>query len=1180
MPDFVHLHLHSEYSMLDGACRISDIPKRAKECGHSAVALTDHGVMYGAVAFYEACKKEGIKPIIGCEVYVAPNSRFEKTAYSDGRGKYSHLVLLCKNEIGYKNLIYMVSKSFVEGFYSRPRIDMELLRSHSEGLIALSGCLAGKIPSLLLAGEYPSAVAHAKELAGIFGEDNFYIEIQNHGMREQAQVLPELVRLAKECGLPLVATNDCHYLRRENANAQAVLMCIQTKSVITDGRPIGFETDEFYYKDTGEMRMLFGRYEGAIENTVRIADACNFEFVFDTPRLPRFKTPAGMNSKEYLRKLTFDGVKKRIDNGTLVYEPQGKSVYDERIEYELSVISGMGYDDYFLIVQDYVNYARSRGIPVGPGRGSGAGSLVAFLLGITDVDSIKYDLLFERFLNPERVSMPDIDIDFADNRRDEVIQYMIDTYGDDRVSQIIAYGTLAARAAIKDVGRALGMSYSDVDTVAKLVPHEKGMNLSEALKIKALKEKYDESQEIRTLIDTAIQVEGMPRNVTVHAAGIVVTDEPVSKYVPLAVSDEAVVTQFDMDVLSKLGLLKFDFLAIRYLTIIDDACKYIAESHPEFDLEKIPLDDKATYDLLSAGNTLGVFQLESAGMRQVLSELRPDCFDDIIAVIALYRPGPMDSIPRYIEARHNPQKISYAHPALEPILRSTYGCIVYQEQVMSIFREMAGYTFGHADIVRRAMSKKKADVLEAERESFLSGTSERGIDRDTAGELFDDISSFANYAFNKSHAAVYAVTSYRTAYLKAHYPCEYMSALMTSVQDNQQKLSEYIAECARLRINVLPPDINHSHMLFHPDGENIVFGLLALKNVGKQFVDNIIRERRRGLFKNFEDFVKRMSDYDINKRMVEGLIKSGAFDRLGNYRSQLLIVYESLIDSRAELNKSNVSGQIDMFSMAGGAVEDIAPKFIYPNVPDLTLREKLMLEKEISGMYFSGHMIDNYSDNIADVPTKRISDVADKENVKDRQHVGICGIISSVSAKLTRKQDRMAFVTVEDRYGEVECIVFPQKYEDYYHMLRVDNAVYIEGTMSVRDDESNKILVSRIDELVENGRYVKRERIAPKPQSVKPQPEKPQGTERQLSDVAAAVKNTAYTKLYLRVDDLACKEYLKAKNIVDIFDGTVKVIFYSRETSSYTDHTSGITLSEYVLGELRDILGDENVVPK
>ena len=1173
MSDFVHLHLHSEYSMLDGACRVTEIPKRAKECGHRAVALTDHGVMYGAVAFYEACKKEGIKPIIGCEVYVAPNSRFDKTAYADGKGKYHHLVLLCKNDVGYRNLIHMVSKSFVEGFYSKPRIDMELLRSHSDGLIALSGCLAGKIPSLISAGDYPSAVRYAREMSQIFGKDNFYIEIQNHGMKEQIELLPELVRLAEECDLPLVATNDCHYLRRENAGAQAVIMCIQTKSVISEGRPIGFETDEFYYKDTGEMRMLFGKYEGALENTVKIADMCNFEFVFDAPKLPTFRTPDGMRSADYLRKLTFDGVERRLRDGTLVYEPQGEKEYMERIEYELSVISGMGYDDYFLIVQDYVNYARSQKIPVGPGRGSGAGSLVAFLLRITDVDSIKYDLLFERFLNPERVSMPDIDIDFSDERRDEVIQYMIDKYGDDHVSQIIAYGTLAARAAIKDVGRALGMPYADVDAVAKLVPHEKGMNLTEALKIMAVKEKYDESEDVRRLIDTAAQVEGMPRNITVHAAGIVVTDKPVSKYVPLAVSDDAVVTQFDMDVLSKLGLLKFDFLAIRYLTIIDNACKYIAETNPEFDLTKIPLDDKKTYELLSEGNTLGVFQLESAGMRQVLSELRPSCFDDIIAVIALYRPGPMDSIPKYIESRHNPDKISYAHPLLEPILRSTYGCIVYQEQVMSIFREMAGYTYGHADIVRRAMSKKKADVLAAERESFLAGTAERGIDGRIASKLFDDISSFANYAFNKSHAAVYAVTSYRTAYLKAHYPCEYMSALMTSVQDNLAKLSEYILECSKLGIKVLPPDINYSHTHFHPNDGNIVFGLLALKNVGKQFVENVIRERSRRPFSDFEDFVVRMSDYDINKRMVEGLIKSGAFDTLGTYRSRLLASYERLIDSRTEQNKSNISGQLDMFSTffeSSAAVS--APKFSYPEIPDFTLKEKLMLEKESSGMYFSGHMIDSYSDNVSELPVEKISVLLDKDAVSDKQQVGICGIISSVTVKNTRKNEKMAFVTVEDRYGEIECLVFPNKYKDNYHKLRVDAAVYIEGTLSVRDDEDTKILLNFMDELTDNGRYVKKGNVT--------RTLRQEISQKTNEQTAQKKTSPTYKKLYLRVPDIRCREYLKAKNIVDIFDGTVKVIFYSRETSSYSDYTSGISLSEYVLGELRQLLGEENVVVK
>ena len=870
MSDFVHLHLHSEYSMLDGACRISDIPKRARECGHTSVALTDHGVMYGAVAFYNACKKEGIKPIIGCEVYVANGSRFEKTSYSDGNGKYNHLVLLCKNDVGYRNLIYLVSKSFVEGIYSKPRVDLELLREHSDGLIALSACLAGKIPSLLSSGAYREAVEYANEMAAIFGKENFYIELQNHGLNEQIQILPQLVKLAEECGLSLVATNDCHYLRRENAQTQAVLMCIQTNTVVSDGRPVGFETDEFYYKNSDEMKMLFGKYNGAIENTVKIADMCNFEFSFDDPKLPTFKAPDGMSSAQYLRKITFEGLQRRLTDGSLRFEPQGESAYKERIEYELSVISSMGYDDYFLIVQDYVAFARSKKIPVGPGRGSGAGSLVAYLCGITDVDSIKFDLLFERFLNPERVNMPDIDIDFCYNRRDEVIKYMYDKYGEDHVSQIIAYGTLAARAAIRDVGRALGMSYGDVDPIARAVPHEIGVTLESALKLPELKAIYESSDDAKLLIDTAMQIEGMPRNITVHAAGLVVTDRPVSEYVPLAVSNSAIVTQFDMDTIAKLGLLKFDFLALRYLTIIDDACRYVTETVKDFDITKVPFDDKETYELISSGKTQGVFQLESAGMRQMLTELRPDRFDDIIAAIALYRPGPMDSIPKYIEARHNVDKVTYAHPLLEPILRSTYGCIVYQEQVMSIFREMAGYTYGHADVVRRAMSKKKKDILNAERESFLAGTAKRGIDERLAGQLFDDISAFANYAFNKSHAAAYAVLSYRTAYLKAHYPCEYMSALMTSVLGNITKLAEYISECAILGIKVLPPDINRSSMYFHPDGNNIIFGLLALKNVGKQFVENIIRERTQTSFSDFEDFVRRMSDYDLNKRMVEG----------------------------------------------------------------------------------------------------------------------------------------------------------------------------------------------------------------------------------------------------------------------------------------------------------------------
>jgi DNA polymerase-3 subunit alpha len=1123
--------------------------------------------MYGAVEFFEACKKEGIKPIIGCEVYVAVGSRFEKTVYSDGSGRYNHLVLLCKNETGYRNLIYLVSKAFTEGFYSKPRIDLELLREHSEGLIGLSACLAGRIPSLLAAGDYASAVEYARTMSEIFGKDNFYIELQNHGMAEQIQILPLLVKLARECGLPLVATNDCHYLRRENAQTQAVLMCIQTGNVITDGRPVGFETDDFYYKNTAEMKMLFGKYEGAIENTVKIADMCNFEFVFDDPKLPTYKTPGGMSSKDYLRKLTYDGLRHKLDSGMLSFEPEGEQVYTDRIEYELSVISNMGYDDYFLIVQDYVGFARSQNIPVGPGRGSGAGSLVAYLTGITDVDPIKFELLFERFLNPERVSMPDIDIDFCYNRRDEVIKYMYDRYGEDHVSQIIAYGTLAARAAIRDVGRALGMSYSEVDPVARAVPHELGMTLKDALALPALKSLYDSSEQVKVLVDTAMQLEGMPRNITVHAAGLVVTDMPVAKYVPLAVSNSAIVTQFDMDTIAKLGLLKFDFLALRYLTIIDDACSFIREIDSNFDITKIPLDDKKTYKLISSGATLGVFQLESGGMRQMLTELRPEGLDDVIAAIALYRPGPMDSIPQYIEARHNPDKVKYAHPILEPILRSTYGCIVYQEQVMSVFREMAGYSYGHADIVRRAMSKKKADVLNAEKDRFLEGCRNNGIDEQTASGIFDDVSSFAKYAFNKSHAAAYAVISYRTAYLKAHYPCEYMSALMTSVLGNLNKLAEYIGECSKYGIKVLPPDINESRMYFHPSGKNVVFGLLALKNVGKQFVESIIRERTGAPFTDFEDFVTRMSDYDINKRMVEGLIKSGAFDKLGNFRSQLLTSYERLIDIRAEKNKSNISGQLDMFSSAFGVQDASTPKFEYPNIPEYSVKEMLMMEKESSGMYFSGHMIDGYSNHVSTMDAVGISELVDNESLSERQSVTVCGIISAVTVKTTRKNEKMAFVTVEDRYGEIECLVFPTKLTEYRNILRLDAAVCISGNISLKEDEAPKILVNTITELVENSRFVATEQ--------KKSPERREEPTEQSSD-----KITTVRKLYLRVDNTECVPFLKARNIVDIFDGDVSVVFYDTSTARYINHTHGIALSDYVLSELKEILGEANVVTR
>lgn len=1151
MSDFVHLHLHSEYSLLDGACRIKDIPARAKECGHTAVAITDHGAMYGVIAFYNECKKQGVKPIIGCEVYVAAKNRFEK---NEGRAtKYNHLVLLCKNETGYKNLMYMVSKGFTEGFYSKPRIDVELLRAHSEGLIALSGCLAGKIPSLLLQGDYNGAKATAKELSEIFGEDNFYIEIQDHGINEQQQILPGLISLAEECSLPIVATNDCHYLRKSDSQTQAILMCIQTNSTILDGRPIGFETDEFYYKTTDEMKMLFGRYKGAIENTVKIAEKCNLEFSFEGYKLPKYPTPEQVSAGEYLRSITLSAFQQRQAKGSLSIGER-TSEYSERIEYELSVIDSMGYSDYFLIVWDYVNFAHKSNIPVGPGRGSGAGSLVAYLIGITDIDPIKFDLLFERFLNPERVSMPDIDVDFCYNRRDEVIRYMYEKYGEDHVSQIIAFGTLGAKAAIRDVGRVMGMSYADVDVVAKAIPRDISVTIDDALKQKDFKNLYESSRETKQLIDTARALEGMPRNVTIHAAGLVVSDKPITEYLPLATSNGSIVTQFDMDTVAMLGLLKFDFLALRYLTIIDDACNSIKERLPSFDIENIPIDDKATHDLIASGNTAGIFQLESGGMRQMLTELAPDSFEDVIAAIALYRPGPMDSIPKYIESRHNASKVSYAHQSLEPILKSTYGCIVYQEQVMSIFRVIAGYTYGHADVVRRAISKKKGNVLESEKDNFINGAMKNGVDRSIAEKLFDDIASFANYAFNKSHAAAYALISFRTAYLKAHFPCEYMAALITSVLGNMSKLAEYISECGRYGIRVLPPDINESRLLFHPSGNDIVFGLLALKNVGKQFIDDIISERDiNGPFKSFENFISRISQYDINKRMIESLIKVGAFDKLGAYRSQLLTCYEAIIDTEAQKNKNNLAGQLDMFSMLSGVDAKASPNFKYPNIPERSAKEKLKMEKEVAGMYFSGNLLDSFSKHLSSLSIQKISELSEGNELSDRQSTKVAGMITSVTVKLTKRNERMAFISLEDKYGEIECILFPNMLEKYASVISEDSAVYIEGALSLREDESPKIIVNKATALTENDSYGQ---VAEKPLQIEAK------------------------KIYLRLPSLSSDLYDKTKLLIDASVGDVSVIFYDSETKSYSPHTKGAALTNELYQSLIELLGKENVVPK
>lgn len=1172
MSDFVHLHLHSEYSLLDGACRISEIPKRAAACGHSAVAITDHGVMYGAVAFYRACRAQGIKPIIGCEVYVASRSRLAKG--NDGDNRTDHLVLLCKNETGYRNLIYLVSQGFTEGFYSKPRIDADLLSEHAEGLICLSACLAGRIPRLLSAGDYESAVNYAKRMSEIFGEDNFYIELQNHGMEEQRQILPLLVRLARECNLPMVATNDCHYLRREDAYSQAVLMCVQTNSVITNGRPVGFETDEFYYKTTDEMEALFGAYEGAIENTVKIAERCNFDFAFDRLFLPKFDCPGGESASDHLRKLAFEGFERRVGEGKIVFDSADKSVYTDRLEYELSVIDKMGYSDYFLIVQDYVNFAKANGIPVGPGRGSGAGSLVAFSVGITDVDPIRFDLLFERFLNPERVSMPDIDIDFCYNRRDEVIRYVGERYGSDHVSQIATFGTLAAKAALRDVGRAMGMSYSEVDPIARMIPHELDITIDAALKQPELRAEYDASPKIRQLIDTARALEGMPRNVSIHAAGVVITDKAISDHVPLAQSNGVVITQYDMNTIASLGLLKFDFLALRNLTVIRDAELQVREKQADFDIEKIPLDDKETFEMIASGNTSGVFQLESGGMRQMLVNLRPDCFEDIVAAISLYRPGPMDSIPQYIANKKNREGIRYVTPLLAPILDSTYGCIVYQEQVMEIFRRVAGYSFGQADLVRRAMAKKHADEIEREREGFVAGAEKNGVAHDDAVALFESMADFAQYAFNKSHAAAYAVVSYRIAYLKRHHPREYMAALLTSVLGNVTKVAEYIAECSKMSIRVLPPDINHSNIYFHVDGSNIRFGLLALKNVGKQFSEQIIRERRSKPFASFEDFVERMAGHDLNKRQVETLIKAGAFDALGVYRSQLLSAHEKILEAVNGHARQSLEGQLDLFSSAGLTVSK--PEYEYPKIPEFSPRELLMLEKECSGMYFTGHLLDGYARHAATVkstPIVRLSDPEQNQAFSERDRVTVLGIVTAVSVKNTRNDERMAFLSLEDQYGEIECILFPKVYEKVSYLVRIDSAVVVTGTVSRKDEDGIKILVNNVVELQDDATF---RGVEPKPTPAK-EPQK-------AAEPKRAEQQSAQPKtIFLRVPSMSDRIAKKAINIVELFEAnppapSVQVRFYDAESGGYSTHPTRMDLSTMAVEELRALLGAENVV--
>lgn len=1152
MSNFVHLHLHSEYSLLDGACRIKDIPKRAKELGQKAVALTDHGNMFGAVEFYKACKSEGIKPIIGCEVYLAPNSRHEKSRI--GTVSYYHLVLLAKNEIGYKNLSYLVSCGYTEGFYMKPRIDLEILRSHSEGLIALSACLAGYIPSAIIAGDIEGAKEHIKTMQSIFGKEDFFLELQSHGINDQEIVNSTILELSKQTGAEMVCTNDVHYLTKGDAYIQNVLMSVQMNVTLNSKSDKMFPTNEFYFKSEDEMRLNFGYVESAIKNTAKIADKCNFDFEFGVTKLPKYKLPPKITSKQYLANLAYDGFEKRKSLKQIEFtDAHPESLYLERIDYELSVIDKMGYNDYFLIVWDFINFAKSQNIPVGPGRGSGAGSLVAYLLEITDVDSIKFDLLFERFLNIERVSMPDIDTDFCYERRDEVIEYVKKKYGSDHVAQIVTFGTMAAKAAIKDVGRVLEVPYNDVDLVSKAIPRRLNITIQEALsESEELKALYHGNLKIRELIDTAMQIEGMPRHASTHAAGVVITDKPLVDYLPLSTNGGAVVTQYDMDTVANLGLLKFDFLALRYLTIISDTEKLIKKKDSSFRIDKIPLDDKQTYKYISSGRTEGVFQLESGGMKQTLMKLQPESIDDIIASIALYRPGPMDSIPAYIERKHDKSKISYKTPLVEPILKSTYGCIVYQEQVMQIFSKVANYSYGRADIVRRAMSKKKIDELLKEREIFIEGAISNGVSKDVATELFDEMESFAKYAFNKSHAAAYAVISYRTAYLKCKYPKEYYASLITSVLGNVGKIIEYIEECEKLGIKVLPPDVNHSDVNFSVEENSVRFGLLALKNVGRNFISAIVNERiQNGQFKDFDDFLYRLKGSDMNKRQLEALIKGGVFDSFGKTRLQLFAVYEDALNAMQRISKSTQNGQLDIMQfLSAEEVEETIPKIDYPEPIEFDIKDKLLYEREILGMCFSGHILDSYSKHLNELSPSKLTEILNNPDIKDRTSVNVAGLVVQKTVKKTKNDENMAFVKLADSCGEIELVVFPKAYLKYSEQINTDNVIFVTGQISLSDEQEPKIIVNTIENVMQNQFYKK-----------------------------SPINSTS--KLYLKVQSIDSNVVTEIISLLKEYTGDTEIVFYDLSKKKYIRANNvKISVNQNIISALKMILGEDAVVLK
>ena len=1154
---FVHLHLHTEFSLLDGACRIKKLVERVKDLGQEAVAITDHGCMYGVIDFYRACKAAGVKPIIGCEVYVAPRgrTRFQKVHEYDSR--YNHLVLLCRNEEGYRNLSYMVSKGYLEGFYIKPRIDLDLLREHTGGLIACSACMSGEVSRLLLGGEYDKAKEVALEMRALFGEDGYYLELQDHGIAAQKQVNASLIHLSEETGIPLIATNDAHYLRREDAEMQDILMCIQTGKTLDEPGRMRFETREFFVKSEEEMAALFPDHPEAITNTAKIADLCNVDFEFGKYHLPLFQLPEGWTDGDaYFEKLCLDGFAWRY--------PAQPPEYLKQLHYEMDMIRKMGFVDYFLIVSDFIGYAKGNGIPVGPGRGSAAGSMVAYCLNITNVDPMEYGLYFERFLNPERVSMPDIDIDFCPRRRQEVIDYVKQKYGEDHVAQIVTFGTMAARGSVRDVGRVLGVPYGEVDALAKMIPGGPGalhITLEDALRLsKQLKDAYDENPATKKLIDTAMAIEGMPRNTSTHAAGVVITRRPVVDYVPLAANDGQPVTQYVMTTLEELGLLKMDFLGLRNLTVLDDAAKMVQRREPDFSLNAIPENDPATMAMLSEGKTSGVFQLESAGMTGVCVGLKPKNIEDICAVIALYRPGPMDSIPKFLACAQDPAKVTYKDPSLVPILSGTYGCIVYQEQVIRIFQDLAGYSLGQADMVRRAMSKKKVKEIEKEREAFLHGDKARnipgcvanGVPEGAAQAIYDEMYDFAEYAFNKSHSLVYAIVCYQTAWFKCHHPKEYMAALLTSVLDSTEKVAEYIAECRDMGIQLLPPDVNQSGANFTVVEEGIRFGLVALKGVGRNFVANLLSEREKnGLFSDFIDFCDRLFDQDMNRRVAESLVKSGAFDAMGYRRSQLMQVYGQVLDGIAAARKRNVEGQLDLFGFGGGEEESSPlPALVLPDLPEYTPQELMSMEKETTGLYLSGHPMDQYRELAKGFGAVTIgsimSDFAREDGpreYRDDQRVSIAGVIATYRTRTTRNNTLMAYVMLEDDTASMELLCFSRTLNESGGLIRENSAILATGKISVRDDKEPQLMVDTI---------------------------------RPLSNLeeTAGGNQTLYLRLPAREDP----RLRKVRLALSFFPGESQVVLYFEDCKKRVG--SRCEIHPALIKDLTERLGEENVVVK